>query len=213
MKTIHEILKGIGIEIPEDKKESFDKEWKENYRTKAEFENAAKKRDEYKESLEAVQGKLKAFEDIDLEDLNTQIKTLTTDLENEREARKKDEARHVLENTVDSFMGEKKFVNSLTAESLRAKLLEELDKDAAKGRSVDDIFTDLITDKEGKPLRNILVDEEQDKSNQNKAKFTTKFYKTGSDSGLTKEDFRKMTLDERTELKREDPELYEALKK
>lgn len=213
MKTIYEILKAIGIEVPEDKKADFDKEWKENYRTKAEFDNAAKKRDEYKESLETVQGKLKEFEDVDIDDLMGQIKNLTTDLESERDARKKDEARHELEKTVDTFMGGKKFVNALTAESLRTKLLEELDKDTAKGKSVDDIFKALVSDKEGNPMPNILVDEGQEKADQNKAKFTTKFYKAGGNTGLTKEDFRKMSLDERTELKREDPELYEALRK
>ena len=104
-------------------------------------------------------------------------------------------------------------MNALTAESLRTKLMEELDKDTAKGKSVDDIFKSLVTDAEGKPLQNILLDEQQNKAIQNRAKFTTKFHKTGGDTGLTKEDFRKMSLDERTELKREDPELYEALRK
>lgn len=213
MKTIYEILKAMDIEVPEDKKADFDKAWKENYRTKAEFDNAAKKRDEYKESLETVQGKLKDFEGVDLEDLKGQIQTLTTDLQNERDARKNDEARFNLERTIESFMGEKKFVNSLTAESIRGKLLDELEKDSAKGKSIDDIFTALISDKDGNQLPNILVDEEQDKANQNKAKFTTKFNKQGGDGSLTKEDFKKMTLDERTKLKREDPELYETLRK
>ena len=213
MKTIYEILKAMGIEVPEDKKADFDKAWKENYRTKVEFDNAAKKRDEYKESLETVQGKLKDFEGVDLEDLKGQIQTLTADLQKERDARKNDEARFNLERTIESFMGEKKFVNSLTAESIRGKLLDELEKDSAKGKSIDDIFTSLISDKDGNQLPNILVDEEQDKANQNKAKFTTKFNKQGGDGSLTKEDFKKMTLDERTKLKREDPELYETLRK
>lgn len=213
MKTIYEILKAIGIEVPEDKKADFDKAWKENYRTKVEFDNAAKKRDEYKESLETVQGKLKDFEGVDLEDLRGQIQTLTTNLQNERDARKNDEARFNLERTIESFMGEKKFVNSLTAENIRGKLLDELEKDSAKGKSIDDIFTALISDKDGNQLPNILVDDDQDKANQNKAKFTTKFNKQGGDGSLTKEDFKKMTLDERTKLKREDPELYETLRK
>ena len=38
MKNIHDILKNFGLEVPEDKKADFDKAWKENYRTKAEYE-------------------------------------------------------------------------------------------------------------------------------------------------------------------------------
>ena len=83
MKNIYEIMKEFGIEIPEDKKDGFDKAWKENYRTKAEFEKAAAKRDEYKQSLEDVQGKLKDFEKVDVEDLQNQVKTLTADLQRE----------------------------------------------------------------------------------------------------------------------------------
>ncbi len=68
MKSIYEILNGIGIEIPEDKKETFDKEWKENYRTKTEYDNAVKKRDEYKLSLDGVQETLDGFKDVDIEE-------------------------------------------------------------------------------------------------------------------------------------------------
>ena len=96
MKNIYEIMKEFGIEIPEDKKEGFDKAWKENYRTKAEFEKAAAKRDEYKQSLEDVQGKLEDFEKVDVEDLQNQVKTLTADLQKEKEERAAEESRRAL---------------------------------------------------------------------------------------------------------------------
>lgn len=41
MKNIYEILADYGLEIPEEKKADFDKAWKENYRTKAEYDKAA----------------------------------------------------------------------------------------------------------------------------------------------------------------------------
>lgn len=212
MKNIYEIMKEFGIEIPEDKKDGFDKAWKENYRTKAEFEKAAAKRDEYKQSLEDVQGKLEDFEKVDVEDLQNQVKTLTADLQKEKEERAAEESRRALEKTVDTFMGDKKFVNSLTADSIREKLMEELDKDTAKGKSIEAIFNGLITDKDGNQIPNIVVDEEQQKAEQNKAKFTTKFTGTGN-GGMTKDNFRKLSLDERTKLKQSDPELYEAMRK
>lgn len=40
MKNIYEILKDYGLEIPEEKKADFNKSWKENYRTKNEYDKA-----------------------------------------------------------------------------------------------------------------------------------------------------------------------------
>lgn len=172
MKNIYEILKGIGIEIPAEKKDAFDAEWKENYRTKAEYEKAVEKRDEYKTSLEKVQGELEGFKDVNVEELKGQITTLTTQLQGEKAARAKDAALVELEKNVDTFLSGKKFVNPITQDALRKSLMDELDKDTAKGKSIADIFTGLITDAEGKQMENILVDEEQQKREQNKARFT-----------------------------------------
>ena len=38
MKNIHEILKSVGLEVPEEKKEAFDKTLFENYKTISEYE-------------------------------------------------------------------------------------------------------------------------------------------------------------------------------
>ncbi len=80
MKNIYEILKEFGLEVPEDKKADFDKAWKENYRTKAEYDNATSKRDEYITSLDTVNAKLKEFEGVDVADLKGQITKLQDDL-------------------------------------------------------------------------------------------------------------------------------------
>jgi len=172
MKDIYAILTGIGIEVPEDKKATLDKEWKENYRTIAEFEKAAAKRDEYKTSLDTVQEQLKAFDGVNLEEYKTQIDTLTKQLDDEKTARAADESKHQLDATIDKFMGGKQFVNDLTADSVRLKLAEELNKDTAKGRSIDDIFKTIVSDKDGNQIPNILVDPGQQAAEQNKATFT-----------------------------------------
>lgn len=213
MKDILQILTGLGIEVPEDKKGSLNSEVLANYKTVADYEKVKEKRDEYKKSLEGVQQKLEDFEKTDIDGLNEQIETLTKELQTEKEERAKEEVRRTLEKTVESFMGEKEFVNDLTADSIRTKLMEELDKDSAKGKSIEDIFKAMVSDKDGNPIPNILVDSEQKKAEQNKAKFTTKFNKQGGDGSLTKDDFRKMTYEERVNLKKSDPELYESLRK
>lgn len=80
MKNIYEILKEYGLEVPADKKADFDKAWKENYRTKSEYDNAVSQRDNYKTSLDDVNAKLKEFEGVDVKDLQGQITKLQGDL-------------------------------------------------------------------------------------------------------------------------------------
>lgn len=80
MKNIHEILKEYGLEVPADKKADFNKAWKENYRTKSEYDNAVSQRDNYKTSLDDVNAKLKEFEGVDVKDLQGQITKLQGDL-------------------------------------------------------------------------------------------------------------------------------------
>ena len=80
MENIHEILEDFGLEIPAEKKTDFEKAWKENYRTKSEYDIAVTKRDEYKSSLDTVSEQLKAFDGVDVADLNGQIKKLKDDL-------------------------------------------------------------------------------------------------------------------------------------
>ncbi len=80
MKNIHEILKEYGLEVPAEQKSAFDKAWKENYRTKSEYDNAISQRDNYKSSLDDVNAKLKEFEGVDVKDLQGQITKLQGDL-------------------------------------------------------------------------------------------------------------------------------------
>lgn len=80
MKNIYEILKEYGMEVPEDKKEAFDKAWKENYRTKSDYEKVSAQRDEYKTSLDAVNERFKEFDGVDVADLRGQIAKLQDDL-------------------------------------------------------------------------------------------------------------------------------------
>lgn len=172
MKDIYAILTGLGIEVPDEHKATLDKEWKENYRTIVEYEKATAKRDEFKASLDTVEEKLKAFDGVNLDEYKGQIDTLTKQLDEEKAARLADESKHQLDVTIDKFMGGKQFVNDFTADSIRGKLADELSKDTAKGRSIDDIFKALVSDKEGNQIPNILVDQTQQNVENNRAVFT-----------------------------------------
>lgn len=80
MKNIHEILAGLGITIPEEKKTDFDKELAANYKTVPDYEKQVHKLEQAQESLETAQNGLKAFEGVDIGDLKAQITRLTGDL-------------------------------------------------------------------------------------------------------------------------------------
>lgn len=211
MQNYEQILSELGIDVPEDKKAELKKKMADNYKAISDYNNVVKKRDEYKTSLDDVQGKLDAFKDVDVDDLKTQIATLTNDLQAEKNARAEDARKAQQESTVSEFLNGKKFVNPITEKAIRQSLIEELDKDTAKGKSIEDIFKGLVTDADGNDIPNILVDEKQQQAQQQRAKFTTTFAGTGTGGTYTKQDFRKMNLDERLRLKQNDPELYAQL--
>lgn len=208
MKNYEEILTDAGIEIPAEKKDTIKKAMGENYKTVEDYNKASSARDKYKKDLEDVQTKLDGFKDIDVDDLKNQIATLATDLNNEKTARAAEAKKAEIEKTVGTFLNGKKFVNALTEKSIKNSLIEELDKDSAKGKSIEDIFNGLITGEDGKQMENILAD---DGGSGRKAHFTTAFNGSGTGGTLTKDDFKKMSLDERIKLKTKDPELYKTL--
>ena len=80
MKNIYEILSGIGIEVPEDKKADFDKDLAANYKTVAEVEKKDAKFSSLTEQLDTAKDGLKAFEGVDVNDLKNQISRLQGDL-------------------------------------------------------------------------------------------------------------------------------------
>ena len=101
MKNIYDILKDFGLEVPEDKKADFDKAWKENYRTKADYDKVAGQRDDYKSSLDTVNEKLKEFDGVDVADLKGQIETLKGDLKKQKGEYEKKEADRLFNDALD----------------------------------------------------------------------------------------------------------------
>lgn len=177
-------------------------------------------RDGLKASLEDVQGKLDGFKDVDVADLKGQIATLTKQLNDEKTARAQDAQRVETEKNVNSFLssvdedGNKKyeFINGITEDFYREKLLEELSKDSAKGKSIGDIFNSLITGEDGKQKADIFVDRKQEQLEAGRAKPFTGPLK-GAAQPTTSEKFKAMSLDERMKLKASDPAAYERMRK
>lgn len=166
MKNYEQILQELGIEIPEDKKIDLKKNINENYKTINEYNAKIAKMEEYKASLDDVTAKLDGFKDVNVSELQSRIATLTADLEKEKSGRQADALRVERAAVLDEFLKDKKFVNSITEKSIRASIMEELEKNT--GKSVEKIFDGLTKDKEGKLIPSILVEEAE----ENRARFT-----------------------------------------
>lgn len=170
MQNYEQILQELGIEVPEDKKAELKKKMNENYKTVADYNKVVEKRDEYKTSLDDVQGKLDGFKDVDVSDLKTQISTLTTQLAEEKAGRQADALKIERTSVMDEFLKDKRFVNPITEKAIRESIMTELEKN--NGKSVDKIFDSLTKDKDGNLIENILVDEHQEQLEAGKARFT-----------------------------------------
>lgn len=86
MENIFKIMKDFGIEMPEDKKEDFEKSVLENYKTVADYnkqvENLNKANDTIKSNdtaMKKLQDKLDAFKDVDVTELKNTIAGLEKD--------------------------------------------------------------------------------------------------------------------------------------
>lgn len=119
MKKIYEILKEFGLELPDDKKDDFEKAMKSRYHTKVEYDNVVAKRDEYKSSLDEVNEKLKAFDGVDVADLKGQITKLQADMAAKDAEYAKKESERQFNDTLDKAISE---AGGKNAKAIRALL-------------------------------------------------------------------------------------------
>ena len=85
MKNIHELLKEIGIEVPEDKKEAFDKAVLENYKTVKEVEQVREKLEAAEKDRDTYKNKY----DTDIAQRDNDLATLKTQLEEAGQSKEK----------------------------------------------------------------------------------------------------------------------------
>lgn len=82
MKNIFEIMKEYELEVPEDKKKGFEKTVLENYKTVSDYETQAEKLKTAEGKVETLTESLEKFKDVNVDELNSTINTLKTDLAN-----------------------------------------------------------------------------------------------------------------------------------
>lgn len=170
---IFEMLKNAGAEVPEDKRDAFNAEFRKTYKSEAEVAKkvgaAEKERDSWKERAETAEETLKGFEGKDFDGITKDRdawKEKFEKLENDqREAMAKAERSAM----VAEFLKDTVFVNDITKRAVTSQLEEALSQDSAKGKSVESLFNAIVKDKEGKLLPNIIVEESQQQAEQRRS--------------------------------------------
>lgn len=113
MKNIFDIMKEVGIEVPEDHRKDFEKAVLENYKTVTDYEKQTDKLNKANETIKAsdtamkdLQTKLDEYKDVDVSALNQRISDLETEKGN-------------IESDYQKKMAERDF-NDLIKESIAA---------------------------------------------------------------------------------------------
>ena len=165
-------------------------------------------RDNWKQRAETAEETLKKFDGVDLETMQTEL----NNWKQKAETAAKDYEQKIYE---------RDFSDALKTELESVKF----SSDAAKRAVMAEIKESGLKLKDGKILglsdligqikerdASAFVDEKQEQAKKNMAKFTTSFKPSGNNGTYTKQDFLKMSLDERIKLKNTDPDLYKQLR-
>ena len=179
MEQIIAILKALGLEVPEDKKETLIAEMKKVFVTTHELDQKKEKittLEADKATLTEAQTKLQEqLKDLqasagDLDTYKSKVTELTTTLESERAAVAKKNAEEQLSATVNEFFADKHFVNDITKNAIRSELVSKLQTDAARGHGVSELFDSIVKDEKGEIKPNILIDDTTLELEKNRAK-------------------------------------------
>lgn len=179
MEQIIAILKALGIEVPEDKKEPLITEMKKVFATAHELDQKKEKisnLESEKTRLTEAQGELqKKLSELqastgDLETYKSKVTELTTALEAEKAAAIARETQEQLSTTVNNFFADKHFVNDITKDAIRSQLVEKLQSESARGHGVSELFDSIVKDEKGEIKPNILIDDTTLELEKNRAR-------------------------------------------
>ena len=187
MQNIEAILTELGIEVPADKKGKPYKKVSENYITKAEHEKKLGKaetdRDTWKAKAETAETTLKGFEGVDLDTMQKELSDWKKKAEDaEKDAQAKLYERDFSDALKTEFEGIK-----FSSEAAKRAIMAEVKEAGLKLKDGKILgLNDLITQMKENDA-SAFVDDEQQKAQQNKARFTQPTNKQGQGGALTKD--------------------------
>lgn len=197
-------LKSLNVEITPEIEKAFPGEWvselevqKKNDKITA-LETEKKDLESKQENLEKELQTLKdAAPDADA--LNQKIAELTDTLEKERKERAEKDERARLDGLVTDFFADKHFVNAITADAIKAQLVDKLNSDEARGKSISDLFDAIVKDDKGNYKPDILIDDKTFQAQQNRSQIVG--------SLINQPDGAKLSMAELMKLKNKNPDM------
>ena len=187
MQKLIETLKTFGIEIPEDKQSDVKKVLSEHYKNAAEYNKTISKleteRDTWKEKAETAENTLKGFEGVDLETMQKELADLK---QKATEAEKNAQAQLYERDFNDALKAELENVK-FSSEAAKRAIMAEVKEAGLKLKDGKILgLNDLISQMKEKDA-SAFVDEEQQKAQQNAARFTQPFQRRNQGGGMTKD--------------------------
>lgn len=158
MQDITEILKTYEIEIPEEKKESFLKDFRNSYKSSAELEKLKDKNSNLEKTLNEYNTTIENYKKVDVEGLKNELKEWQDKYENANKEYTEKINKNLLEKEFSKF----KFTSNTAKNSIfnQAFNSEKISFDGDKVNGVDD-FIQVI--KEQDPNAFVIEQEEEEK--------------------------------------------------
>ena len=197
-------LKTLGVEIAPEIEKAFPGEFVSDLEVQKKNDKIATLEAE-KKDLETKQETLeKEFQTMrdaapDADALNQKITELTTTLQEERRERAEKDERARLDGLVTEFFTDKHFVNTITADAIKAQLVEKLNSDEARGKSISDLFDAIVKDDKGNYKPDILIDDKTFKAQQNRSQIVG--------NPINQPDVAKLSMAELMKLKNQNPDM------
>lgn len=197
-------LKTLGVEITPEIEKAFPGEFVSDLEVQKKNDKIATLEAEKKEletKQETLEKELQAMRDAapDADALNQKITELTTTLQEERRERAEKDERARLDGLVTEFFTDKHFVNTITADAIKAQLVEKLNSDEARGKSISDLFDAIVKDDKGNYKPDILIDDKTFKAQQNRSQIVG--------NPINQPDGAKLSMAELMKLKNQNPDM------
>lgn len=197
-------LKTLGVEITPEIEKAFPGEFVSDLEVQKKNDKIATLEEEKKEletKQETLEKELQTMRDAapDADALNQKITELTTTLQEERRERAEKDERARLDGLVTEFFTDKHFVNTITADAIKAQLVEKLNSDEARGKSISDLFDAIVKDDKGNYKPDILIDDKTFKAQQNRSQIVG--------NNINQPDGAKLSMAELMKLKNQNPDM------
>lgn len=197
-------LKSLGVEITPEIEKAFPGEFVSDLEVQKKNDKIATLENDKKEletKQENLKKELQTLKDAapDADALNQKIADLTATLENERKERKEKDEITRLDGLVTDFFADKHFVNAITADAIKKQLVETLNSDEARGKSISDLFDAIVKDEKGNYKPDIIIDDKTFKAQQNRSRIV------GNNFGQP--DGAQLSMAELMKLKNQNPDM------